>query len=256
MHICETYTVMTAAVKVANKIVEEMAMNHTRGEEWSKGIKITPERVAGAAAHFCMSSAMWTAVGEGAIAALAMLGLPKQIAEDAARDAARTGDWRSACMDSARVSLKSLITHEQFIYRTVPLILWSIKMPATVDRRSVIDTMLNLDIGIFGQMNVGGKCWYFSRVWSLMGLTPPAAAAEQTMLECKETFFSVIERCKDPVVSSFVVWITGPGFSRAELVMRMQSSLRGLCVPLWEIVYDYLAAPPADLIRQEILRLI
>ena len=124
-------------------------------------------------------------------------------------------------------------------------------MPTFVDQKRVIDRMMMLDPGVFKEMNLGGRCWYFSRVWGLICLTPPVR-----FQQCSTMFFDLVSKCEDRAVDSFLGWIIGPGFARADLLAQTKSISHGLLPSLWGIVYDYLAVPCSGLIRREILSLI
>ena len=152
---------------------------------------------------------------------------------------------------AARASLHYTISDEETIYSAISLPLRGAEMPAKINYQRTTRNMLTLDCAEFGRINLGGRCWYLSRVWGLMCLAPPV-----TSKRCKKKFFDFVSRCEDEMVGSFVEWITSPHFSRQEFLHCMQTFLHSLPPPLWDIVYGYLAAPSADLVRQKILSLI
>ena len=174
-----------------------------------------------------------------------------QLAEVAAEAEAKRGlDWKLVGMEAARASLRYVIIGENAIYSGISVDIKDIKTFDTADREEAIKTMLSVNIDKFGEMNLGGRCWYLSRIWSLMRSVGPVKAG------MREKFFELVKKCNNPIITDFVEWITGPDFTRAEFLEQMKTFSSGLLPPLLEIVYDYLAPPAADPIRREILSLI
>ena len=158
-------------------------------------------------------------------------------------------DGKTVGMEAARTSLHHTIAAEEEIYSLVSRLCTGVEMPATVDREEAINTMLALDFAAIIQMNLGGLCWYFSRVWGLMCLA--------NLEKYKRKFLKRVSICNNGALSDFVGWMTGPDYSREDLLAQIEQPPHDLLPrPLACIVYDYLAAPPAHLLRQEILRLI
>ena len=185
----------------------------------------------------------------------------KDVLKDAAGDTAANavwravinGNWTTVSMQTDRALLRYTISNEKTIYSALSPLLKSLEMPAKMSGKKTVDGLLALDSAEFGQVNLGVRCWYLSRVWSLMCLAPPT---ELTFEECKKGFVDFVSKCEDEMVASFVRWITGPDFSREDFLQCMQTFSHGLLPPLRDVVYGYLATPPADLVRRDILSLI
>ena len=206
-------------------------------------------------------------LAHGAAAEYLLDGAVKDVVKDGVKDGVKdvviSGSRKMLGTQAAKVSLRYTFTNEETIYSEISLRLTNLLMPAIVNRQDAIKKMLDLNFFRFKEMNLGGRCWYLSRVWGLIRLHAAAAkvvaveaeAAVEAAAECKK-FIDSVTKCDDPAVSSFVSWMTGPGFVRADFLGLVPISLRGLLPPLWEAVYDYLAAPAAYLIKREILSLI
>ena len=181
-----------------------------------------------------------------------------EAAVKAARHAA-TNDKKSGLrmmgVNAARASLRYVISNEKVIYSAVSLRLSSVTMPEVKKWKKPIDQMLNVSISAFREMNLGGACWYLCRIWSSISLAE-SITSTVTFEECKKKFFDLVSKLGGRRVGDFVKWFVGPNYSRPDLLAQTRNSFRGLLPPLWDIVYDYLAAPSADLVRQEILLLI
>ena len=220
--------------------------------------------IAGYAARCAAMNAAMEATGASSLFD-ALAAASKVIGEasaDAARDAADTQrnidntmstGWKMMSIHAARASLRCVIGSEEAVYSAVSSGLRRIKTPSDMSLETVISAMLTLD-SHFKVMNTGGKCWYLSRVWSLMCPSAPLTLAAFEW--CRKTFFDLISQCEDKTVDSFVWWRIGSDYLRADFLARAQESFPGLLRPLWDIVYDYLAAPSSAAIRQEILSLI
>ena len=150
--------------------------------------------------------------------------------------------WNTKCTEVMRASFTFIISNEEIIDSSIAES-QEITTSDTVDRRMVIDIMLAPDLVQFEEMNLGGRCWYLARMWRLVA----------EMEECWKNFFDLVSRCNNPVIDRFVSRMTAPGYSRAQFLKLLREPLPP---PLLAIVYDYLAAPSADSIREEILSLI
>ena len=147
-------------------------------------------------------------------------------------------DWQAVGIETARATLHYVITNEEVIYSAISSALPRAAMLATCNHEDVITRMLDLhpNYAVFEQMNLGGQCWYLSRVWCLIDKAKLAAS-------CAQKLFKLASEC-DRKVTDFVNWMVPPSYSRAEFleVMMMSSELL-LLPPLLDIVYDYLSAP-------------
>ena len=168
-------------------------------------------------------------------------------AVDKAIEIATVDRWKIMATEAARASLECIIINEETIYSEMSTTFQGVKTADGINRREMIDAMLTPNLPLFRGMNLGGRCWYLARMWSLI--------AESG--ECKKSFFDLVSRCSDPVIDDFVSWITSPGYLCADFVKLMQESMYSPPPPpLLAIIYGYLAGPSADSIRRKILELI
>ena len=60
-------------------------------------------------------------------------------------------------------------------------------------------------------MNLGGKCWYFARVWRMMSREEKSAAL------CRLEIRKAAARHGPPKVAEFMEWMIGADYSLSEL---------------------------------------
>ena len=256
-HFCETYACLAVTRGVARSaawvVAAEVAWAATRADA---------EEVAGDAAKKAAGEAAWgvqwgmaehvTWLGARGLAWAAASNTAWDVAKEVAMEAARKAtkihsDWKAVGVETARATLRYVITNEEKIYSAIRARLKGVTtaMPNTVDLEKVIDTMTTLDIAKFQEMNLGGKCWYLYRIWCLA-----AATAERK-------FFATVKDVDDREgnISRFVNWMAGCRYSCDDFLSAMES-LDCLIPPLLMIVYDYLVSPSPDLVRSEILALV
>ena len=173
---------------------------------------------------------------------------------NAIKNAAKAGDWAMVGIEAARMSLRYTISNEETIYSEImskARSSFGTKMLDSVDRKCAIDKMMTLNLSSFTEINLGWQCWYLSRVWGLMRLAEAA-----TFQECKKNFLGLVPKCRIKEIADFVQWMIGPDYERADFLEMVQKLVKTLLPPLISLVYDYLAPPSADLVRQKILSFI
>ena len=246
-HICETFAVLEPLVDVVTHALEGWDIRVDVAGNAAKDAAATAARiVAGEAAE------IWVGMMQDEVWNGFKIEITKVIKQVAQAIMGTPGHYRAqyVAAKAVRASIRYAIANEEMTYSIASSHFQS-TMPILVNRRDVISSMLGFNLPSFKRMNLGGQCWYFSRIWGSILLMKPVYP--EVLGECKKKFFDVAESCDDPAISSFVSWMTGIDCPRAEFLKRMREYVRVLPRPLACIVYDYLAAPPAHLLKRDIL---
>lgn len=98
-------------------------------------------------------------------------------------------------------------------------------------------------------MNLGGKCWYFARVWRMMSREEKSAAL------CRLEIRKAAAR-HGPPVAEFMEWMIGADYSLSELRDIYRELYPAFLGDLITIVYNHLVSPTWERAKQEILLLI
>lgn len=258
LSICETFVAIHAA-RFAAEEAASAAAQEAACVEWNAAL-----HAAKGGAGNMASGATWQAARDvaGTTARDVALMEARDVALTGAKNAAekaasqiakKSAKWQTVGIEAARASLLYIITNEEKIYSAVRAKLDGIKMPKTVDWKNAID--ISIDVERLERMNLGGRCWYFSRVWNLITICRLAGtAAGAAVEECEKKFFATASKSG---VGEFVSWMIGCTYSRSEfLTSVMAIHPQFILPPLWEIVYEFLSAPSDGLRKREILSLI
>ena len=152
-------------------------------------------------------------------------------------------DYRMVGVSAAKAAWKYVIANEETITTAISKLV-RVTITRTFDREKVFNLLL-LDQADLKEMIPAAKCWYFARVYRIISLDSPR---EKKFLECISQHGSM--------VVEFVEWTIGAKYSLLDLQELCAKIGCPLLPVLVSIVYDFLAPPTREKVKERLLSLL